>query len=124
MITLERHGTHKLIETKNDTKVLYLDEDVYAWVEPPIFGEILVSSHREHQPDCVLSLGEYYLYNVKDEPQVTDLLHLELEVGRGAWQGYLLPTGLPNGIKKRARIIPTRETITGEPKFAGKAAKP
>jgi hypothetical protein len=33
-------------------------------------------------------------------------------VGKGTWQGYLLPTGLPDDKKKRNRIIPTDEVIT------------
>jgi hypothetical protein len=44
-------------------------------------------------------------------------MHLELEVGEGYWQGYLLLSGLPNDDHKRARIIPTTETITTNPEF-------
>ena len=52
------------------------------------------------------------LYKVKDEPNFVDLFHLELLVGEGVWQGYLLPTGLPTAEKKRNRIIPAKEVIT------------
>jgi hypothetical protein len=51
------------------------------------------------------------MYLVKDEPNLSDLTHLELLVGEGVWQGYLLPIGLPNGVKRR-KIIPTKEIIT------------
>jgi hypothetical protein len=111
MITLQRSGHYKLIETKHNTKVLYLDDEVYAWVEPATIGEILVVSHNLHKTDCVLSLGEYRLYDVQDEPKLSDHIHLELEVGAGQWQGYLLLTGLPDDRKRRARIIPTPELI-------------
>ncbi len=117
MIRLKTKGFYKLIETKLHTKVLYLGRDVYAWVEPPSIGEMLVVSHSPHKTDCVLSLGEYRLYDVDDEPKLSDLQHLELEVGRGAWQSYLLLTGLPTDDKKRARIIPTVEFITNNPTF-------
>jgi len=60
----------------------------------------------------MLSLGQFRLYDVKDEPKLTDLIHLELFVGGGLWQGYLLPTGLPTDKDKRNRIIPTDELIT------------
>jgi hypothetical protein len=118
MITCKRGGAYKLIETKKHTKVLYLDNDIYAWVEPINIGEILVVSHKVHTSDCTLSIGDYHIYDVTDEPELSDTLHLELEVGKGAWQGYLLLTGLPDTHKKRTRIIPTNETITNNVRYA------
>ena len=115
MITLQHNGKYKLIETKHNTKVLYLDNKTYAWVEPASIGEILVASHNVHKTDCVLGIGEYHMYMVEDEPKLSDQLHLELEVGHKSWQGYLLPTGLPTRQRKRTRIIPTREIIAGNP---------
>lgn len=115
MITLLKMGRYELIETKSHTKVLYLDDVAYAWVEPPNIGEILVISHSPHTTDCVLSVGHYRLYDVVDEDKLSDQLHLELEAGKDAWQGYLLLTGLPDDDKKRARIIPTKEVITNTP---------
>lgn len=117
MITLHRTGHYKLIETKANTKVLYLDNDTYAWVEPANIGEILVYSHKSHKTDCVLSMGQYNLYTVEDEPDLSDQTHLELEVGEKSWQGYLLLTGLPDDHHKRGRIIPTVETITSDPQY-------
>lgn len=75
-------------------------------------GEILVTSHKKHKTDAILAIGKYRLYEVKDEPNLTDLHHLELYVGDNTWQGYLLTTGLPNEKKRRSRIIPTDEIIT------------
>ncbi len=117
MISLHKFGLYKLIETKRNTKILYLDNDIYAWVEPPNIGEILVASHRVHKTDCVLSLGRYRIYYVENEPYLSDQMHMELEVGRDHWQGYLLLSGLPDIHKKRGRIIPTHEVITGNPRF-------
>lgn len=113
MIKIHQQGSYKLIETKGQTKILILDNnDTFAWINAEDIGEILVTSHKKHKTDCILAAGRYRLYEVKDEPQLTDLLHLELFVGEGIWQGYLLPTGLPNDEKKRNRIIPTDEVIT------------
>jgi hypothetical protein len=120
MISLYKSGLYKLIETKHHTKVLYLDNEVYAWVEPKNIGEILVISHKLHKTDCVLGLGRYRIYDVEDEPQLSDQQHLELEVGGSVWQGYLLLTGLPTDQKKRGRIIPTNETIAGKNKYESK----
>lgn len=118
MITLHKAGIYRLIETKHHTKILYLDDDTYAWAEPVNIGEILVTSHNIHKADCVLGTGVYHLYEAYEEPTLSDQQHLELEVGNNTWQGYLLPTGLPNDVKKRSRIIPTRELITGNPLYA------
>lgn len=112
MIRVIDSGTYKIVETKRTTKILYLGKKPYVWVSPQAIGEILVSSHHTNVNDTNLSTGKYVLYDVEDEEFLTDLEHLELEYGTGAWQGYLLPTGLPNSKKIRARIIPTDQLIT------------
>lgn len=117
MIILRRSGVYKLIETRHQTKILYLDRKAYAWIQPQYIGEILVASHKPHKTDCILSIGDYCIYDVADEPSLSDLQHLELDVGCSEWQGYLLPTGLPRTDKKRVRIIPTHEIITTNPYY-------
>ena len=112
MITLLRTGYYKLLETASQIKILYLDEDVYAWVNIENIGEILVTSHKHHVTDTQLSIGRFTLYEVDDETGIADLTHLELEVGEDIWQSYLLLSGLPNEKRKRVRIIPTKEVIT------------
>ena len=119
MIKLLKAGHYRLIETKGQTKILTLDSrrgsqstKTYAWINLSEIGEILISSHHPHLADNILSLGQYRLYSVQKEPLLTDLKHLELFVGDGTWQGYLLPTGLPTTLNKRRRIIPTNELIT------------
>ncbi len=113
MIKVVQDGQYELMETKGQTKILILKgKKSYAWVNAADIGEILVTSHKSHKVDHILSIGKYRLYEVKDEQNFTDLLHLELHVGDGVWQGYLLPTGLPSNTKIRNRIIPTREIIT------------
>lgn len=114
MIKLIKHGAYRLIETKRHTKILYLDGAAFAWIEPKKIGEILVSAvHNLARADYTLSRGHYNLYSVEDEPGYFDLDHLELETGEDSWQGYLLLSGLPDLHKKRGRIIPTFERITG-----------
>lgn len=113
MIKLVDQGIYHLLETRGHTKILTLDKrQTFAWIALEDIGEILVTSHKSHIVDHMLSAGNYRLYYVKDESTLTDLLHLELFVGDGMWQGYLLPTGLPDDEKKRNRIIPTKELIT------------
>jgi hypothetical protein len=112
MIKLLHEGDYTLIETKGQTKILKLDTDVFAWAFVEHIGEILISTYKKHWIDHVLAIGPYRLYKVKDEPEFVDMLHLELFVGEGQWQGYLLPTGLPHPGKRRSSIIPTREIIT------------
>lgn len=113
MIRLLAKGTYKLLETKTQIKILVLDDyKNLAWVNAGGIGEILVSTYKKHKADHVLSVGNYRLYNVKKEPKLTDLKHIELHTGNCLWQGYLLPRGLPDNKNKRKRIIPTTEVIT------------
>ncbi len=113
MIQILARGEYRLIETKHHTKVLILNEkNTYAWVNAENIGEILVATHKIHKKDNLLAVGNYRLYDVKDEVTYTDQKHLELQVGCGYWQGYLLPHGLPTDEKIRNRIIPTNELLT------------
>lgn len=113
MIKLLKQGTYKLAETKkSQIKLLILDDkNAYAWPNIDI-GEILVTTLSNHPIDSLLSQGKYRLYQVKDEPNLVDLVHLELQTSSNSWQGYLLPTGLPTKSDIRNRIIPTKEVIS------------
>ncbi len=113
VIRLIKIGHYVLFETKTDTKILCLDETKsYACIFAEGIGKILVQAKNIHEINCILSRGTYRMYDVINEPNLTDLTHLELFVGEGHWQGYLLPNNMPGDKKKRARIIPTRELIT------------
>src|SRR3972149_9650333 len=112
MIKLLKKGKYSLIETRNDTKILKLDEKTFVWIFTKSIGEMLVATHRGHRTDQKLAKGEYRIYDVKDELKLVDQLHLELSIGEDDWQGYLLPTGFPKSRKTRSRIIPTNELIS------------
>jgi hypothetical protein len=112
VIKLLKKGDYKLIETQGHTKILNLGGKNYAWINASGIGEILVSSYRPFKTDHILALGKFRIYDVQDEDSLTDLWHLELYVGLGEWQGYLLTTGLPTSRNIRKRIIPTSELIT------------
>jgi hypothetical protein len=114
MITLIKQGNYHIFETNHGTKIIKLDNQTFAWPYARTIGEILVTSHTKFDPskNHRLTSGRYRLYRVKGEPTLTDLQHLELSVGGGGWQGYLLPTGFPNRKKHRSRIVPTTELIT------------
>ena len=112
MIKLVDNGHYSLTRTHSQTKIIRLGKKSFAWVVAGKIGEILVTTHKEHEVDHILAMGNYRLYEVEDEPDLIDLAHLELFVGDGHWQGYVLPSGLPTDKKKRSEIIPTREIIT------------
>lgn len=113
MVKLIQQGTYSLIETNGMVKVLNLDDDrMFVWINAEKIGEILITSHSPHRAHQLLARGRYRLYDVKNEPKLTDIKHFELLVGDGKWQGYLLPTGLPTDDDKKNRIIPTQEIIT------------
>jgi hypothetical protein len=112
MIKIAEEGKYKLLETKEETKILILGEKQFAWIKAEGIGEILVTAHNQNlETDTLLAAGNYKLYEVKDEPNYRDNPHLQLEVGEGKVQGYLLLTGLPDDEDKRNRIIPTTEVI-------------
>lgn len=116
MIKIVKQGNYRMIETKRNTKLLILDDKkTYAWINIKDIGEILVSTQKHFATDAVLASGKYRVYQVKNEEDFTDLMHLELYVGNTLWQGYLLPTGFPTAKSKRHRIIPTNEIITRSP---------
>lgn len=117
MIKLLRSGKYSLTETFDHTQILNLDDKTrFAWIEAGEIGEILVTTKKKFNPRKLISSGNYRLYRVKNEPNLTDLDHLELFVGDGNWQGYLLLTGLPNG-RIRKRIVATNEIITRSAAF-------
>lgn len=111
MVTLLKDGDYSLLETKGQIKILVLDKKSYAFVNAENIGKILISTYKKYIKDAVLAKGPYRVYQVKNEPSLTDLIHLELFAGKNIWQGYLLPTGFPSNGKKRSRIIPTGEVI-------------
>lgn len=112
MIRLLKGGTYLLTGTRHGARLLRLQKQTYAWITTPRIGALLVYSAVPHSQREVLSTGNYRLYDVIDEPHLSDQLHLELEFGGNQWQGYLLPTGLPDRRRIRRRIIPTHEIIT------------
>ena len=76
MIRLIQEGNYSLMETKAHTKILTLDgKQTFAWVNAIEIGEILVTSYKKHKADHLLSIGKYRIYQVKDEPKLTDLVH-------------------------------------------------
>ena len=112
MITQIKQGNYKLIETSEKTKILILDsKDNFAWINAGEIGEVLCFVGGGYKEQKVVAMGEYKLYSVKDEPKLTDLEHLELQVGENLWQGYLLPTGLPSAEDQKNRVIPTEELV-------------
>lgn len=117
MIRLLEQGDYLLTGTAGSVKMLRLsDIGVYAWIYAAGIGEILVASGK-NPTGHTLAIGKYRIYEVKDEDKLTDTVHLELFVGEGNWQAYLLITGLPKGEHKRVRIVPTAEIITRSKSF-------
>lgn len=115
MISIVRQGKYHLIETKEQTKILILDNtDIFEWITREK-GQMLERSHKKLGEENELAEGNYRLYHIHYEEKFTDEMHLELFVGEGKWQGYLLPNGFPSATKKTEKeyqIIPTKELIT------------
>lgn len=114
MIKKIKNGNYQLLVTKDYKVMLYIDEQGYLWNYAKGIGEILTLSKHLHLRSHVLAQGKYRLYSVHDEPKLVDLQHLELSLGPGRWQGYLLLTGLPTFGKIRSRVVPTHEVISSQ----------
>lgn len=112
MIKLITKGDYQLVGTKDRKIILYLGDQGYHWGYAPKIGNLLTFSKHPHQPSYMLAEGKYKLYEVKHEPALVDLQHLELSLGSHKWQGYLLLTELPHARKLRSRIEPTEEVIS------------
>ena len=113
MVKLVLQGKYKIIETWGETRILILDDkDRYAWIHASGIGEILVTTKKKFTSHYTIARGKFRVYEVRKEAELIDGLHLELYVGEGLWQGYLLPTGLPKNKDIRNKIVPTNQIIT------------
>lgn len=112
MIKLISKGKYKLVMRSDNDKTLVLGKQGYHWTLAKGIGEILTFCKSVHKEAYAISEGQYRLYDVKKEEKLIDLQHLELSVGEGKWQGYLLLTGLPTVKNLRNRIIATKELVT------------
>lgn len=114
MIKLITQGTYRIVGTADHKMILYLGRQGYHWGYAPGIGYLLTFSKHYHKTKYQLARGQYKLFSIKDEPHLIDLMHLELSVGKGKWQSYLLLTGLPTSEKIRSRIEPTKELVALE----------
>jgi len=115
MVSIMRQGSYKLTESRLQIKALYLDSSSYAMLFIDALGEMIATAREPKPSDYTLSAGHYRLYDIVDEPDMSEGLHLELEVGDDIWQGYLLPNGLPDKGSIRGCLLPTHELVTGTP---------
>lgn len=113
MIKLLQSGGYKLLETKDNITVLHLDnKNAYVWKNVETKGDLQYIKFNPEKICCFLALGNYRLYEVKDETNLTSGNHFELYVGKSKWQGYILPNGLPHTITAKKPIKQTPEIIT------------
>lgn len=114
MITLLTKGTYTLLGTKDNSKILSFDknERVYSWIVYDNTGELKHIVYKHFDNEYLISVGKYRMYEVKDEINFSDAIHLEFLVGDGVWQGHLLREGLPNGNENHYTIAPTKELIS------------
>lgn len=112
MIRIVQEGKYKLIETNEKKKILTLRERTFSWAKNGEKDELIPTSYIPAEKDYILAIGKYRLYDVKDEFDLADVPHLELLVGEGKWQGYIVPSGIPSGKRKQSVIMPTGEIIT------------
>jgi len=112
MIQLIGSGSYRLNGAGDSARLItlvsYKDRRTYAW---GVSNGIQLVDQEPDETYYALGAGKYRLYQVSDEPGLTNQLHLELSLGEGIWQGYLLPEGLPDR-RKTKTMIPVKELIT------------
>ncbi len=117
MITLRHSGPYELAEAQHGTKLLYLDNTNYAWMDPLPTVSLLILTHYQQTPHTILKMGTYRLYTVINESGLVNTMHLELGGDNDAWNGYLLPENLPTVGHFSCRIVATNEVITHNPTY-------
>lgn len=112
MITVVDRGSYCLLENKKQGKVLIFDDKKsYSLTEYGKLKKIPLYPHKNTKNNCLLCKGNFRLYKVSNEEHLSSNFHLELNIGQGQWQGYLLPKGLPKN-RTINSIIPTQELIS------------
>lgn len=113
MIAIVSRGIYAFIETREKTQILTLDaKKKIIWNITAKNGSISFITAQPQVTDRILRTGKYRLYQVKDELTLTSGTHLELLTGRGVWQGYVLPQGLPKNNKSLYPLFTVAEIIT------------
>ncbi len=119
MITVMSRGTHWL--TSAPVLLMLRDEQesekVYRFFLTDGQGKITFITKSEFSFTKDVITGKYRKYEVKNEQSFKNGVYLELSVGMGKWNCYILPTGLPNKNSPEKSILVTKECIT---KTAGK----
>ena len=107
MIHIVQRGLYSLVKTRSRKMILILDKkNIFKLSRQNI--QLL---SQVNDIACKVCMCAYRLYDVKDEGMLTDQMHLELCIGKGHWQGYLLPEGLPTKHTSKKPIVPTQELI-------------
>jgi hypothetical protein len=107
MITVLAAGEYILKDNGHDSRMLVLDDQSYSW-----YDESLEFSHANSFSLNILTRGNYRIYQVEGERNLTPGVHLEMSTGGSHWQGYVLPEGLPNWFNYRRLMIPTSELVS------------
>lgn len=114
MIRLIRWGEYRLAIIAEGSTIIAIDDDVYSVFPEQATLEIYdkLASYIPAASALTLHQGNYRVFDVYDEPQLTETIHLELEDEDGYVKSYLLPRGWPNESLRRVRQIPTAQQIT------------
>ena len=75
---------------------LFLDnKDGCMWISDGLNCDRLMYTGKQKAARFVISEGVYRIYEVLNEKKLSQGVHMELLVGKGKWQGFILSGGLP-----------------------------
>lgn len=104
MTRLLKSGFYALGTSRHNTKILYLDNSCFIWLNEPSLGSILLTSERRPDLYMIVCEGRYHLKDPEQSDEKSPMQFLELEIAPKDWQSFSLISGLPNGHMKRSRI--------------------
>lgn len=114
MIRLIQWGRYRLAIIAEGNTIISVDNAVYSLFPDSKTLEIFDTPVSRIGTESAISLhhGEYRMYDVYDELQLAETIHLELEDEDGYVMSYLLPRGLPDQARRRVRQITTTQQIS------------
>lgn len=116
MIRLIQWGRYRLAIIAEGNTIMSIDGRTYSLFSNSntleLFDELAASIRAEAA--ITLHHGDYRMYDVYDELDLAETIHLELEDEDGYVKSYLLPHGLPEESRRQVRQLPTTQQITNE----------
>lgn len=106
-----KKGQHELFETTAGHQILTLDNKKWYAVVKGEKSDILVGSDSDHEKKKILTKGQYYYAEFKDDPEFQDTPHLFMKDG-SQYREFILPNGFPSKKGDKVRVVRTGDKLS------------